>query len=396
MTVERMPDARGRFGDFGGQYVPETLMPALAELESAYHAAMGDPDFNGELDDLLREYVGRPSPLTLAARLSEEVGAKVYLKREDLNHTGAHKINAVLAQGLLARRMGKRRIIAETGAGQHGVATATVCALFGLDCIVYMGAEDIRRQALNVFKMRILGAEVRTVDSGSRTLKDATNEAIRDWVTNVRDTYYIIGSVVGPHPYPVMVRDFQSIIGREAKEQMLQREGRLPTVAVACVGGGSNAMGLFYPFLDDPVRLIGVEAAGEGLDGRHAAPLAAGRPGVLHGAKSYLLQTQWGQITEAHSISAGLDYPGVGPEHSWLKVSERAEYRSVTDREALEAFQALSRLEGIIPALESSHAVAQVRKMRDELRPDDLVLINLSGRGDKDMATVADALGVEV
>ncbi len=396
MSVDQLPDARGRFGDFGGKYVPETLMPALAELEAAYREAIVDPEFIAELDALLRDYVGRPSPLTLAGRLSEEVGASVYLKREDLNHTGAHKINAVLAQGLLARRMGKRRIIAETGAGQHGVATATVCALFDLECIVYMGAEDIRRQSLNVFKMKILGADVRAVESGSRTLKDATNEAIRDWVTNVRDTYYIIGSVVGPHPYPAMVRDFQAVIGREAKSQMLQREGRLPTIAVACVGGGSNAMGLFYEFLDDPVRLIGVEAAGEGLDGKHAAPLNAGRPGVLHGAKSYLLQTQWGQIAEAHSISAGLDYPGVGPEHSWLKVSERAEYRSVTDQEALDAFQALSRLEGIIPALESSHAIAQVRKMRDELKPDDLVLVNLSGRGDKDMGTVADVLGVEL
>jgi tryptophan synthase beta chain len=396
MTVEHLPDARGHFGEFGGKYVPETLMPALTELEAAYRQAVADPEFQRELDTLLREYVGRPSPLTLAARLSEEVGAKVYLKREDLNHTGAHKINAVLAQGLLARRMGKRRIIAETGAGQHGVATATVCALFGLDCIVYMGAEDIRRQSLNVFKMKILGAEVRSVDSGSRTLKDATNEAIRDWVTNVRDTYYIIGSVVGPHPYPEMVREFQSIIGREARDQMLEREGRLPTIAVACVGGGSNAMGLFYPFLDDPVRLIGVEAAGEGLEARHAASLNAGRPGVLHGARSYLLQDKWGQVQEAHSISAGLDYPGVGPEHSWLKVSERAEYRAITDAEALDAFQALSRLEGIIPALESSHAIAQVRKLRGELRPDDLVLVNLSGRGDKDMGTVADVLGVEL
>jgi tryptophan synthase beta chain len=392
----QQPDDHGHFGEFGGQYVPETLMPALAELEAAYHAAVEDPEFTRELEGLLKDYVGRPSPLTLAGRLSAEVGAKVYLKREDLNHTGAHKINAVIAQGLLARRMGKRRIIAETGAGQHGVATATVCALFDLECVVYMGAEDVRRQALNVFKMKVLGAEVRTVESGSRTLKDATNEAIRDWVASVRDTYYIIGSVVGPHPYPTMVRDFQSIIGREAKEQMLEKEGRLPTIAVACVGGGSNAMGLFHPFLDDPVRLIGVEAAGEGLDARHAATLGAGRPGVLHGARSYLLQDRWGQIQEAHSISAGLDYPGVGPEHSWLKRTERAEYRSITDAEALDAFQRLSRLEGIIPALESSHAVAQVLKMRDEFRPDDLVLVNLSGRGDKDMNTVADALGVRL
>jgi tryptophan synthase beta chain len=388
------PDVLGHFGEFGGQYVPETLMPALTELTAEYERAKVDPAFIAELEGLWRDYVGRPSPLTLAARVSAEVGAKVYLKREDLNHTGAHKINAVLAQALLARRMGKRRIIAETGAGQHGVATATACALFGMDCIVYMGAEDIKRQSLNVFKMKVLGAEVRSVESGSRTLKDATNEAIRDWVTNVRDTYYIIGSVVGPHPYPLIVRDFQSVIGREAKEQMLEKEGRLPTIAVACVGGGSNAMGLFYPFLDDPVRLIGVEAAGEGLNKRHAATLSAGRPGVLHGTRSYLLQDAWGQIMEAHSISAGLDYPGVGPEHSWLKVTERAEYRAVTDDEALAAFQALSRLEGIIPALESSHAIAQVLKMKGELRPDDLVLINLSGRGDKDMNTVAAALNV--
>jgi tryptophan synthase beta subunit len=393
-THSTVPDARGHFGEFGGKFVPETLMPALKELEAEYEKAKQDPAFIDELDSLLRDYVGRPSPITLAARLSEAVGAKVYLKREDLNHTGAHKINAVLAQALLARRMGKRRIIAETGAGQHGVATATACALFGFDCIVYMGAEDIRRQALNVFKMKVLGAEVRQVDSGSRTLKDATNEAIRDWVTNVRDTYYIIGSVVGPHPYPLIVRDFQSIIGREAKEQLLEREGRLPTVAVACVGGGSNAIGLFHEFIDDPVRLVGVEAAGEGLEARHAATLNAGRPGVLHGAKSYLLQDQWGQVLEAHSISAGLDYPGVGPEHAWLKLTERAEYRAVTDTEALAAFQTLSRLEGIIPALESSHAIAEVLKMKGELSPEDIVLVNLSGRGDKDMGTVADALGV--
>ena len=395
-TTYQQPDARGHFGDFGGQYVPEPLMPALIELTAAYETAMQDPEFHRELDGLLKDYVGRPSPLTHAARLSEEVGAKVYLKREDLNHTGAHKINAVIAQGLLARRMGKQRIIAETGAGQHGVATATVCALFGLDCIVYMGVEDVRRQALNVFKMKVLGAEVRTVTSGSRTLKDATNEAIRDWVTNVRDTYYIIGSVVGPHPYPAMVRDFQSIIGREAREQMLAAEGRLPTIAIACVGGGSNAMGLFYPLLDDPIRLIGVEAAGEGLTKKHAATLSAGRPGVLHGTRSYVLQDQWGQIMEAHSISAGLDYPGVGPEHSWLKVSERAEYAAVTDDEALEALQKLSRLEGIIPALEPSHAIAQTLKLRGTVTPDDLIVVNLSGRGDKDMNTVAQALGVEV
>ncbi|MDA1239633.1 MAG: tryptophan synthase subunit beta, partial [Chloroflexi bacterium] len=331
---------------------------------------------------------------TFAANLSRELGPRIYLKREDLTHTGAHKINAALAQSLLVKRMGKHRVVAETGAGQHGVATATACALLGLECVVYMGAEDVRRQSLNVFRMKLLGAEVRAVDAGSRTLKDAINEAIRDWVTNVEDTHYLIGSVVGPHPYPGMVRDFQSVIGREARAQLLEAEGRLPTIAVACVGGGSNAMGLFYPFLDDPVRLIGVEAAGEGLNKRHAATLSAGRPGVLHGTRSYLLQDAWGQIMEAHSISAGLDYPGVGPEHSWLKVTERAEYRAVTDDEALAAFQVLSRLEGIIPALESSHAIAQVLKMKGELRPDDLVLINLSGRGDKDMNTVAAALNV--
>ncbi|MDA0815059.1 MAG: tryptophan synthase subunit beta [Chloroflexi bacterium] len=395
-TDQTVPDALGHFGEFGGQYVPETLMPALAELDEAYQRYRSDPEFNAELDALLKDYVGRPSPVTLAARLSAEVGAKVYLKREDLNHTGAHKINAVLAQALLARRMGKKRIIAETGAGQHGVATATACALFDLECIVYMGAEDIRRQSLNVFKMKTLGAEVRSVESGSRTLKDATNEAIRDWVTNVRGTYYIIGSVVGPHPYPAMVRDFQSIIGREAKQQILEKEGRLPTIAIACVGGGSNAIGLFHEFIPDQVRLIGVEAAGEGLDAKHAATLSKGRLGVLHGTKSYLLQDANGQIQEAHSISAGLDYPGVGPEHSYLKLTERAEYRAVTDDEALAAFQALSRLEGIIPALESSHAIAQVLKMKGELKPDDIVLINLSGRGDKDMNTVAEALGETV
>ena len=390
------PDEHGHFGTFGGRYVPETLMPALAELTVEYEAARNDPEFQRELDGLLRDYVGRPSPLTLAGRLSEEVGAPVYLKREDLNHTGAHKINAVLAQGLLAKRMGKQRIIAETGAGQHGVATATVCALLGFECIVYMGAEDMRRQALNVFRMKVLGAEVRTVDAGSRTLKNATSEAIRDWVTNVGDTYYIIGSVVGPHPYPMLVREFQRVIGDEARAQLLEAEGRLATVALACVGGGSNAIGLFYPLLDDPTRLIGVEAAGEGLDGRHAATLGAGRPGVLHGTRSYLLQDEWGQIQEAHSISAGLDYPGVGPEHSWLKVTERAEYRSVTDVQALEALQWLSRTEGIIPALESAHAIAELRNLASELTSDDLVLVNLSGRGDKDMGTVADALGVEL
>ena len=396
-----LPDGRGHFGEFGGKYVPETLMPALAELEAAYHEALADGEFRTNLDHLLRTYAGRPTPITYAARLSAHLaaaqggrGPKVYLKREDLAHTGAHKINAALAQALLAKRMGKPRIIAETGAGQHGVATATACALLGLECVVYMGAEDVRRQSLNVFRMKLLGAEVRSVDAGSRTLKDAINEAIRDWVTNIRTTYYLIGSVVGPHPYPEMVREFQSVIGREARAQMLDTEGRLPTVAVACVGGGSNAMGLFAPLLDDPVRLVGVEAAGEGLEARHAATLSKGRPGVLHGARSYLLQDEWGQVIEAHSISAGLDYPGVGPEHSWLKVTERAEYGSVTDTQALAGFQLLCETEGIIPALESSHAIAYLPEVVKGLGPDDIVLVNLSGRGDKDMGTVAVALGI--
>ena len=396
-----LPDEHGHFGEFGGKYVPETLMPALAELEAAYEAARHDPSFGAELDHLLRTYVGRPTPLTYAARLSARLAEanggrapKIYLKREDLAHTGAHKINAALAQALLAKRMGKQRIVAETGAGQHGVATATACALLGLECIVYMGSEDVRRQSLNVFRMKLLGAEVRPVDAGSRTLKDAINEAIRDWVTNVRDTYYLLGSVVGPHPYPAMVRDFQAVIGIEAREQILAAEGRLPTVAIACVGGGSNAMGLFSAFLDDPVRLVGVEAAGEGLEARHAATLSAGRPGVLHGARSYLLQDADGQVIEAHSISAGLDYPGVGPEHSWLKTSERAEYVAVTDTEALAGFQLLCGTEGIIPALESSHAIGYLPRLVAGLGPNDLVVLNLSGRGDKDMGTVAAALGV--
>ena len=395
-----LPDARGRFGEFGGRYVPETLMPALAELETAFEQARDDAGFRGELDGLLRSYAGRPTPLTLARRLSERIAGanapSVYLKREDLAHTGAHKINAALGQALLAQRMGKPRIVAETGAGQHGVATATVCALLGLDCVVYMGAEDVRRQSLNVFRMKLLGAEVRTVEAGSRTLKDAINEAIRDWVTNVRDSYYLLGSTVGPHPYPLMVREFQSVIGHEARGQLLEAEGRLPSVALACVGGGSNAIGLFHTFLDDPVRLVGVEAAGEGLQGRHAATLGAGRPGVLHGARSYLLQDAQGQVLEAHSISAGLDYPGVGPEHSWLKESGRAEYVSVTDKEALEGFQLLCETEGIIPALEPAHAIAHLSKLLPELAADDIVLLNLSGRGDKDMGTVAEALGVTV
>ena len=393
-----LPDGRGYFGEFGGRYVPETLMPALGELEAAYEAARADEAFAEELTGLLRTYVGRPTPITRARRLEErlagDLAPRIYLKREDLAHTGAHKINAALAQGLLARRMGKQRIVAETGAGQHGVATATTCALLGLECVVYMGAEDVRRQALNVFRMKLLGAEVRTVETGSRTLKDAINEAIRDWVTNVRTTHYLLGSVVGPHPYPMVVRDFQSVIGVEARAQLLETEGRLPTVALACVGGGSNAMGMFHPLIDDDVRLIGVEAAGEGLDARHAATLTGGRPGVLHGARSYLLQDEHGQVVEAHSISAGLDYPGVGPEHAWLKVSERAEYVSVTDTEALEAFRLLSVTEGIIPALETSHAIAHLAKLAPELAADDIVLVSLSGRGDKDMGTVADALGV--
>ena len=399
-TVGRsaLPDERGYFGAFGGRYVPETLMPALGELEEAYAAAREDEAFREELERLLRDFVGRPTPITradrLARRLAGDRAPRVYLKREDLTHTGAHKINAALAQALLAQRMGKPRIVAETGAGQHGVATATACALLGLECVVYMGAEDVRRQALNVFRMKLLGAEVRTVNSGSRTLKDAINEAIRDWVTNVRNTHYLLGSVVGPHPYPLLVRDFQAVIGQEAREQLLEAEGRLPSIALACVGGGSNAIGLFHAFIDDPVRLIGVEAAGEGLDGRHAAPLAAGTPGVLHGSRSYLLQDAHGQVTEAHSISAGLDYPGVGPEHSWLKVSERAEYVSVTDTEALAAFRLLSETEGIIPALEPAHALAYLAKLLPALDEDELVLVNLSGRGDKDMGTVADALGV--
>ena len=399
-TVGRsaLPDERGYFGAFGGRYVPETLMPALGELEEAYAAAREDEAFREELERLLRDFVGRPTPITRADRLARRIAGdgapRVYLKREDLTHTGAHKINAALAQGLLAQRMGKPRIVAETGAGQHGVATATACALLGLECVVYMGAEDVRRQALNVFRMKLLGAEVRTVDSGSRTLKDAINEAIRDWVTNVRNTHYLLGSVVGPHPYPLLVRDFQAVIGHEARAQLLEAEGRLPSIALACVGGGSNAIGLFHAFIDDPVRLIGVEAAGEGLEGRHAAPLAAGTPGVLHGSRSYLLQDAHGQVTEAHSISAGLDYPGVGPEHSWLKVSERAEYVSVTDQEALVAFRLLSETEGIIPALEPAHALAYLAKLLPALGEDELVLVNLSGRGDKDMGTVADALGV--
>ena len=377
-----------RFGAFGGRYVPETLIPALDELEAAYAAALADPAFVAELDDLLRNYVGRPSPLSTAPRLSELVGAPVYLKREDLNHTGAHKINNTVGQALLARRMGKRRIIAETGAGQHGVATATVCARFGLDCVVYMGAEDMRRQELNVYRMRLMGAQVVAVTSGTQTLKDATSEAIREWVGSVNESHYIIGSVVGPAPYPRMVRDFQAIIGREARAQMLAQAGRLPASVVACVGGGSNAMGIFHPFVDDAaVELIGVEAAGEGVEtDRHSASLSKGTPGVLHGALSYLLQDAHGQVHPAHSISAGLDYPGVGPEHAFLKDSKRATYVAVTDDAALRGVKMLSRLEGIIPALETAHAIAWVADNAGRWRDGAPVLICLSGRGDKDVA----------
>ncbi|MDQ3168257.1 MAG: tryptophan synthase subunit beta [Chloroflexota bacterium] len=394
-----MPDARGRFGIFGGAYAPETLMPALDELRDAYAACQRDPEFQAELDALARDYVGRPTPLYFAAGLTAHAGgARIFLKREDLAHTGAHKINNALGQALLARRMGKHRIIAETGAGQHGVATATVCAKLGMDCVVYMGEVDIARQAPNVARMRLLGAEVRPVSSGSRTLKDATNEAIRDWVTNVRDTFYIIGSVVGMHPYPMMVRDFQSVIGRETRRQALEADqiGGLPDAIVACVGGGSNAMGIFYPFLaDESVELVGVEAAGHGISsGQHAATLVAGRVGVLHGSMSYLLQDDAGQVIEAHSISAGLDYPGVGPEHAHLKDSGRASYVAITDAEALVALQLLCRTEGIIPALETAHAVAHAVRVAAERPADQSVVVCLSGRGDKDLDTVIGALGM--
>jgi tryptophan synthase beta chain len=386
----------GRFGRFGGQYVAETLMPAIEELTAAYDAARADPGFQVELDRLLRDVVGRPNPLTFAARLSAELGARVYLKREDLNHTGAHKINNCLGQALLARRMGKRRLIAETGAGQHGVATATVAALFGVPCEIYMGAEDVARQALNVFRMKLLGAEVRAVGAGSRTLKDAMNEAMRDWVTHVDSTYYLIGSVAGPHPYPTIVRDLQSVIGVEARAQILAAEGRLPDAVVACVGGGSNAAGLFAPFVADAgVRIVGVEAAGDGVDTpRHAATLTRGRVGVLHGSKSYVLADDGGQIAEAHSISAGLDYPGVGPEHAHWKDSGRASYLARTDREALAALQRLARTEGILCALETAHAIAALDEVAAQV-PGGVIVVCLSGRGDKDMAAVARALGVE-
>ncbi|WP_374466907.1 tryptophan synthase subunit beta [Ferrovibrio sp.] len=393
------PDEKGHFGKFGGRFVAETLMPLILDLEKHYAAAKSDPAFKAEMDYLLKDYVGRPSPLYFAERLTEHCGgAKIYLKREELNHTGAHKINNCIGQILLAKRMGKKRIIAETGAGQHGVATATVAARFGLPCVIYMGEVDIERQQPNVFRMKLLGAEVRPVKSGSRTLKDAMNEALRDWVTNVHDTFYIIGTVAGPHPYPMLVRDFQSVIGMETRAQMLEKEGRIPDSLVACIGGGSNAMGLFHPFLDDKdVDIYAVEAAGEGLETeRHAASLAKGVPGVLHGNRTFLLQDENGQILEAHTISAGLDYPGIGPEHAWLHDVGRVNYVSATDKEALDAFQLLSRIEGIIPALESSHALAHVAKLAPKLPKDHLMAVCLSGRGDKDIYTVAKALGVKL
>jgi tryptophan synthase beta chain len=394
-----LPDNRGYFENYGGRFVPETLIPALDELALAFKEAKADESFWAEFDSLSRDYSGRPTPLYFAQRLSEDCGgARIFLKREDLAHTGAHKINNALGQGLLARRMGKRRIIAETGAGQHGVAAAAVCAMLGLECTVYMGEEDIRRQSLNVFRMKLMGAEVKPVGSGSKTLKDAINEAIRDWVTNPENTHYLLGSVVGPHPYPTMVRDFQTIIGRETKEQILEKVGRLPDYIIACVGGGSNAIGIFYPFLSDKaVKLIGVEAAGRGLDsGAHAAPLAVGDVGILHGARSYLLQDDKGQIRETHSISAGLDYPGVGPEHSYLKDTGRASYLGVSDDEALQGFTLLCRTEGIAPALEPAHAIFYAAKLAASLKKKEVIVVNLSGRGDKDMDIIAQALGVKL
>ncbi len=394
-----LPDESGHFGVYGGRFVAETLLPPLEELDVAYRKYMQDPDFVAELDADLANYVGRPSPLYFAERLTAQAGgARIYLKREDLNHTGAHKINNTVGQALLAKRMGKQRIIAETGAGQHGVASATVAARLGLECVVYMGEEDIHRQAANVYRMRLLGAKVVAVNSGSRTLKDALNEAMRDWVTNVDNTFYIIGTVAGPHPYPAMVRDFQAVIGREARHQVIEMTGRLPDALVACVGGGSNAIGLFYPFIgDSDVQMYGVEAAGDGLDtGRHAAPLCAGRPGVLHGNRTYLMEDNDGQIIETHSVSAGLDYPGVGPEHAWLKDTGRANYVAVTDAEALQAFHLLTRAEGILPALESSHAVAYTMKLAAEMKPEQTIVVNLSGRGDKDVNTIATLEGIEV
>jgi tryptophan synthase beta chain len=399
IDFSRFPDSHGHFGPYGGQFVAETLMEALHELDEAYRQYRDEPDFLAELDADLSHYVGRPSPLYHAARWSEKLGgAQLYLKREDLNHTGAHKINNTVGQALLARRMGKRRVIAETGAGQHGVASATVAARFGMECVVYMGSEDIKRQSPNVYRMRLLGAQVVPVESGSRTLKDALNEALRDWVTHVDDTFYIIGTVAGPHPYPLMVRDFQTVVGRETRAQVLQREHRLPDALVACVGGGSNAIGLFHPFLNDPqVAIYGVEAAGDGIaSGHHAAPLCAGRSGVLHGNRTYLMEDENGQILETHSVSAGLDYPGVGPEHAWLKDIGRVNYVSVTDTEALAAFHDLTLTEGIIPALESSHALAYAGRLAPTLRRDQTIVINLSGRGDKDINTVAALDGIEI
>jgi tryptophan synthase beta chain len=398
MKAYTLPDTRGHFGRYGGMFVSETLMQPLKELREAYERLRVDPRFQEEFADDLRLYVGRPSPLYPATRLTAKWGgARIYLKREDLNHTGAHKVNNTIGQALLARHMGKTRVIAETGAGQHGVASATVAARFGMKCVVYMGSEDMKRQAINVYRMKLLGAEVVPVESGSKTLKDALNEAMRDWVTNVENTFYIIGTVAGPHPYPMMVRDFQSVIGREVRYQIMEFEGRLPDALVACVGGGSNAMGLFYPFIeDDSVALHGVEAAGEGLSsGKHAATLCAGRPGVLHGNRTYLLETDDGQIVETHSVSAGLDYPGVGPEHAWLKDAGRAQYAAITDMEALEAFHELTRVEGIMPALESSHAIAYAKKLARELGPDRVIVVNLSGRGDKDIHTVANLEGIK-
>lgn len=399
VEFDQYPDAQGHFGPYGGRFVAETLMPALEELTTAYFHYKNDPDFIAEFDYDLRQFVGRPSPLYFAERLTKQLGgAQIYLKREDLNHTGAHKINNTVGQSLLAKRMGKTRIIAETGAGQHGVATATVAARLGIECVVYMGAEDIKRQSMNVYRMKLLGAEVVPVYSGSKTLKDAMNEAMRDWVTHIDNTYYIIGTVAGPHPYPQMVRDFQSVIGREAKAQILEQAGRLPDALVACIGGGSNAIGLFYPFLDDKnVKLYGVEAEGKGLaTGKHAASLTSGQPGVVHGNRTYLLMDEAGQIQETHSISAGLDYPGVGPEHAWLKDIGRAQYVTVTDTDALAAFRELTRLEGIIPALESSHAVSYARKLAPKLGKDAIMIVNLSGRGDKDIHTVATIDGISV
>ncbi len=397
MQNNSLPDENGHFGSYGGKFVAETLMSPLDKLTEAYTRYLKEPEFLAELDDELHHYVGRPSPLYHARRWSQILGgAQIYLKREDLNHTGAHKINNTVGQALLAKRMGKTRIIAETGAGQHGVASATVAARLGLQCIVYMGSEDIQRQSSNVFRMKLLGATVVPVESGSRTLKDALNEAMRDWVTNIDDTFYIIGTVAGPHPYPAMVRDFQAVIGREARQQCLEQVGRLPDVLLACVGGGSNAMGLFYPFLDDKkVVMYGVEAGGDGLEtGRHAAPLNAGKPGVLHGNRTYLMEDENGQIMETHSVSAGLDYPGVGPEHSWLKDSGRAQYVAVNDNEALHAFHDLTKIEGIMPALESSHALAYATKLAPNMRKDEIIVINLSGRGDKDIQTVAKLEGI--